>query len=104
MNPTKLTYEGQTHTVEEWAVIYGLDAVSFLSDLRHNDFSIEKVIKTPREKRERIIEYNGKRQNLTKWAEELNIPYFCLRSRLNNLHWTVEKAFTKPYGGNKDDK
>lgn len=100
MNPTIINYHGERHTVEEWAVLYGLDYNSFLMNLRHNDFDMDKALKVSGQKRERKITYNGKTQNLTQWAKELNIPYFCLRSRLNTLKWTVEKAFTTPYGGN----
>lgn len=41
----------------------------------------------------RIITYCGKTQTLAQWAEELQISYLKLRSRLYNLSWPVEKAF-----------
>jgi hypothetical protein len=40
------------------------------------------------------ITYNGKTQNLTQWAEELNIKKMTLHRRLNQCNWSVEKAFT----------
>ena len=103
MNPTKIKHNGEEHSIAEWAVIYGLPYETFLYNLRHNDFDIDKALSATSQKRERMITYNGKTQNLTQWAEELNIPYFCLRSRLNSLKWTVEKAFTTVYGGAKND-
>jgi hypothetical protein len=43
-------------------------------------------------RRSRYIEYNGIIKTVSEWADELNIPYSRLLSRLNI--WTVEKAFT----------
>lgn len=39
-----------------------------------------------------IIEYKGKKQTMSQWAEELNINYSTLRSRVNELGWTIDKA------------
>lgn len=47
-------------------------------------------------RRNHYITYNGKTQSMSKWAEELNISYTVLRSRINRLNWSVEKAFTTP--------
>jgi group I intron endonuclease len=47
------------------------------------------------------ITFNNKTQSLVRWSEELNIPDNVLWARLNQLHWTVEKAFTQPYKKNK---
>ena len=99
MNSTKISYNGEKHTVEEWAAIFGMDKDILLNNLRHNDFSLEAALKVSGKKRERLITYNGKTQNLRAWSEELSIPYFCLRSRLNTMKWTVDKAFSTPYDG-----
>lgn len=47
-------------------------------------------------RRNHLIEYKGKKQNLTQWAEELNINYNSLESRVNRLHWDVDRAFKEP--------
>lgn len=44
----------------------------------------------------RVIEYNGKSQTLSEWAQELNIPESTLTSRMDMLGWSVEKTLTKP--------
>lgn len=54
---------------------------------------IEDVVPTP--KRGALIEWNGKAQNICKWAEELGISANTLYGRLYKLGWTVDKAFTK---------
>ena len=41
------------------------------------------------------ITYKGKTQTLKQWAEELNIPYYRLRSRFNNCKYDIQKAFSK---------
>ena len=33
---------------------------------------------------------------MKKWAEELNINYTTLMSRINKNKWPIEKAFTTP--------
>jgi hypothetical protein len=38
----------------------------------------------------------GKTQCQSAWAEELGLSYPALKQRLNNLGWTVEKAFNTP--------
>lgn len=43
-----------------------------------------------------LIEYNGKSQTLTQWANELNIPTSTLHNRLRVHGWSVERALTEP--------
>lgn len=103
-NNTLITYNNETHTIAEWADIFGVNYDLLVTRLTKNNYNFEQAINKPSEKRERLIKYKGKEQNLRQWADELGIPYYCLRSRFNNLHWTVEKAFETPYeGGNKND-
>ena len=52
-------------------------------------------------KNEKLIEFNGKSQNLSKWAKELNMSGQTLYARLYLSGWTVEKAFTTPTKKNK---
>ena len=42
------------------------------------------------------ITYNGKTQTMKQWADELNINYRTLKSRLNILGWSVENALNTP--------
>lgn len=41
----------------------------------------------------RVLEFNGKKQTLAQWAEELNINYGTLLDRLNE-EWSIEDALT----------
>lgn len=40
------------------------------------------------------ITYKGKTQTLMQWSKELGIPYYRLRSRINNCGFNVEEAFS----------
>lgn len=44
----------------------------------------------------RFLEYNGKRQTMKQWAEELGLNYSTLKMRINTYHWNIEKALTTP--------
>lgn len=50
----------------------------------------------PSNKKQDLIEYNGKTQSLSAWARELNMPGQTLYARLHISNWPVEKAFTTP--------
>lgn len=53
---------------------------------------IEDIVPTP--KRGALIEWDGKSQNICKWAEELSISANTLYGRIYKLGWTIERAFT----------
>lgn len=52
----------------------------------------------PKEKKSRgkMIDWNGKSQNLDAWARELGMTRQTLYARLYIQNWDVEKAFTTP--------
>lgn len=50
-------------------------------------------------RRTHLIEFRGKTQCVTAWAEELGIDPNTLSSRLLYLSWTVERALTTPVDG-----
>uniref|UniRef100_A0A6M3XGN0 Uncharacterized protein n=1 Tax=viral metagenome TaxID=1070528 RepID=A0A6M3XGN0_9ZZZZ len=44
----------------------------------------------------RVIELNGKSQTMKQWADELQINYNVINSRINTLKWDEIKALTTP--------
>lgn len=47
----------------------------------------------------RSITFNGEDRLMVEWSEFLGISYKTLKTRLNKLGWSVEKAFTTPVEG-----
>ena len=47
-------------------------------------------------RKNRYFTFQGKTQCLSAWAEELAINYGTLETRLGELNWPVERAFTEP--------
>ena len=43
-------------------------------------------------RRNHLITYKGKTQSLLSWCKELGLNYSTVRARLNEYHWTVERA------------
>lgn len=58
----------------------------------------------PSNKKQDLIEYNGKVQNLSAWAKELGMPGQTLYARLRISNWPVEKAFTTPTRRKKNEE
>jgi uncharacterized protein YjcR len=42
----------------------------------------------------RVLTYKGKSQSMIQWAEELGVSVYTLRSRLDILEWSVDKALS----------
>lgn len=90
-------HNGEKHTAIEWAEIYGLNIKSIYQRMERDNIQFMEALFSVGEKRERLITYNGKTQNLRQWADELGISYTCLINRLNCLHLSVKEAFERPY-------
>lgn len=90
-------HNGEKHTATEWAEIYGLNIKSIYQRMERDNIQFMDALFSVGEKRERLITYNGKTQNLRQWADELGISYTCLINRLNCLHLSVKEAFERPY-------
>lgn len=46
-------------------------------------------------RRNRVIEFRGRRQTLAEWADELGLDWHTIRSRLDNYGWSVERALSE---------
>lgn len=90
-----ITYNGETHTVSEWASILGISEATLHSRLRagmNEDEALTKPISKPK-----VLEHNGEKHTVSEWSKITGIPRKILDSRLNDLHWSVEKSLTYPY-------
>lgn len=43
-----------------------------------------------------LIGYNGKKQTMIQWANELDIKYQTLAARINKYHWNIDRALNTP--------
>lgn len=83
------------HDQESIEEIVGQDS------LEDQEKDSKKVEKKPRGRQGNLIEFEGRSMNLNAWAKELGISSRTLFGRINNLGWSIEKAFTTP--GRKKD-
>jgi hypothetical protein len=51
-----------------------------------------------------LIEYNGKKQNLMQWCEELGLTYKRVHNRMHKLGWSFERAISEPVNVEKRNK
>lgn len=96
-----IEYNGERHTVTQWAELYGHNPKVIYQKMTRDNISFMEALFSVGEKRERLITYKGKTQNLRQWADELNISYTCLINRLDCLHLSVKEAFERPYKARK---
>lgn len=79
----------ESESIEEFA---GQDS---LEDQEADEKRLKKESKS-KGQRGKLIEWNGKSQNLDAWAKELGFTRQTLYARLYIQNWEVEKAFTTP--------
>ena len=52
-------------------------------------------------RRNHLITYKGRTQNLKQWCDELNLSYNVIATRIITYHWSIEKAFETEGNPNK---
>ena len=97
-----IEYNGEKHTISEWARIIGENPSSIRRRLVCG-WNIEEILKKPFEKtKERLLSFKGKTQSVNAWARETGISKITIRNRLNRYGWSVEETLTiKPKIGVK---
>lgn len=115
-NPNNKSYEiygGKGVTVcEEWNVFENFYRWS-IDNGYNNDLTIDRInsngnyepvncrwvnrkIQGNNTSRNHCLTYKGETKTMSEWAEIFGIKYTTLRGRINNYHWTVEKALETP--------
>ena len=96
-NNHKITYNGVTKTVVEWAEEKNIPYELLLNRLNKLGWSVERALTTPIEKRMHncSLSFNGKTMNISEWAKETGISTNVIGTRLKR-GWSVEDALTKP--------
>lgn len=80
----------ESESIEE---IVGQDS---LEEQEADQKKFEEKPKKQKGQRGKLIEWNGKSQNLDAWARELGFTRQTLYARLYIQNWDVEKAFSTP--------
>lgn len=82
---TKYTYDGETHTLSEWADIYKINKGTFYTRWSNGKRGTELFAPAKIKKENRKpVEYNGKTQTIRQWAEEYNGGWISVKDRLPN--------------------
>lgn len=92
-----IEFDGRSMYVSEWAEEYDLPP-KLLSGRLGKGWAIERALTTPVQKcasPSGEVEYAGKTQSITKWAEETGVPMKQISQRLRR-GWSVEEALTTP--------
>lgn len=55
-------------------------------------------------RKNRFLTFNGKTMCVAAWAEHVGIPPCTLRTRINTLGWSTERALTQPVRGQDVDR
>ena len=87
-----ITYNGETHTIAEWARIANIPYKAFYARLKRG-WGMEKALKAEYRANYNKITYKGETRTIAEWARVTGINYDTLKQRLNRYGWTVEEAF-----------
>lgn len=91
-NTIRLEYNGETHTISEWAAITGLEPRIIYRRLR-SGWSVERIMLTPSDGRNVTI--NGESHCIADWARIKGVRPGTIYERIR-LGWSVEEAITRP--------
>ena len=104
-----ITYNGETHSIGEWASIFGLGYKTLYNRLCF--MSMEEAATKPIRGNKRggeragrpatLYEANGESRTLNEWAKLYNIPEHVLRERMSRKKISLEEALKMPYNVEK---
>jgi predicted DNA-binding transcriptional regulator AlpA len=91
---TKISYNGEEHTLCGWSKILGIPYNRLRSRVFHLKWPVEKAFTEGKQgKTLEKISYNGEEHSLGEWAKILGIPYVKLYERIVKYKWSAERAF-----------
>jgi len=92
-----ITYNGQTKTLAEWSKYLNIPYSTLISRINKRNWPIKEAFEKPRlnPAKERLITYNGKTHNISKWSEITGINTTTLMYRFQN-NFPIDKIFKNP--------
>lgn len=102
-NNKLVTFNGETHTVSEWADKLGMKRKILEQRIRNSEaskYSLEEAFSKKVREHDIMLTFKGKTQNIKSWAEEIGLPYSALNQRIYH-GWDIERALTLPLQTNK---
>lgn len=99
-NNHRLEFNGETHTIAEWAEILQIDRATIKDRLRAG-WDIKDSLTTPVKIQSKGVTFNGETHSWREWSEITNISYKTLINRYYDLNWSIEKTLTTPVKGHK---
>lgn len=97
-NTLRITYNGKTKLLTEWAADYGLNYNILRKDIFVKKMDIGYALnrKVKHHKANKLIEFNGEQKTLTEWCNFYNINLKCVWNRLYNKKWSLKDSLTIP--------
>ena len=93
-----ITYNGETHTVSDWANILGIK-FSTLENRLCNGWPIEKALSTKAEKNITFINYNGNNYSVAEWCYIFGLAQTTVSSRIERGATDPAKILKRPQKG-----
>lgn len=106
-NNRRLTFDGRTQLLEQWACELNIPRETIASRLR-SGWSIERALSTLRDirwsnthtkpratRRAHLLNFHGKTKTIAEWARVMNLPAETISTRLR-LKWSIFKTLSTP--------
>jgi hypothetical protein len=90
----QIEYNGETHTISQWANIVGIDRKTLEKRFGKFKWSPDKALTTPVNAKWKYYEYNGELHTLNDWSRISGVPRFTIESRLKRGA-SLERAIKK---------
>lgn len=95
-NPYKITYNGKTQTIAEWAKELGLSKSTLQARLARSGYDLEKSLSTPKQTNNRY-EYDGMYLTIPEWAGVVGCSESTMYKRMKENGYDVSKCFENKY-------
>ena len=90
----KITFQGETKTIAEWAKKLGLTNGA-IRDRLNEGWSIDRALTDPKFTAQ-LLPFRDETKTLHAWAKEFGLSPRCLRQRLKTHGWSIDLALTEP--------